>query len=164
MGKCTRRNKYTAEISKNESPNSEPGLSEEIAVLPPGGTRDHVQCEGPNGLAGLEGWKDLGRCLTPTYTRRTPDHPPLTTRPNFSAQVILSLGSSLIVTSEKPSVLPRGIDWGLGKTPMQVGKGCTFSLRGLQKEPPRTATPRTGHIYTCQRFRRVLGHAICQTR
>lgn len=111
MSKCTRRNKYTAEISdKTRSPNSEPGLREEIAVLPPGGTRDHIQCEGPNRLAGLEGWKDLGRCLTPTYTRLTPEHPLLTTRPNFSAQVILSLGSSLTVTGEKPSILPRRID------------------------------------------------------
>lgn len=94
MGKCTRRNKYTAEISKNQSPNSEPGLSEKIAVLPPGGTRDHVQCEGPNGLAGLEGWKDLGRCLTPTYTRPTRDHPPpgpISQHRSFSLWAVLLL-------------------------------------------------------------------------
>lgn len=39
MGKCTQRNKHTAEISdKTRSRNSEPGLSEEIAAL---ATRGH---------------------------------------------------------------------------------------------------------------------------
>lgn len=45
MGKCTRREKYIAVIpSKTRSLNSEPERREESAALPPGGTRDHIQC------------------------------------------------------------------------------------------------------------------------
>lgn len=115
MGKCTRREKYTAMIPNiTRSPNAQPGRSKESAAWPPGGTRDRVPCRGPRGLADCAGgriWE-----ASDTNTRPALGHPPFTSRPNFSVQVILSLGSSLRVTSEKPSVLQRRIDRRLEKT------------------------------------------------
>lgn len=75
MGKCTGREKYTA-VAPNKTTrlNSEPGRSES-ATLPPGGTRDHVQCLGPRGLADPGAVEALGRCLTLTRGRTLITHP-----------------------------------------------------------------------------------------
>lgn len=77
MGKCTRREKYTAMIPNiTRSPNAQPGRSKESAAWPPGGTRDRVPCRGPRGLADPAPVEGSGRRLTPTQG------PPLVTHPS----------------------------------------------------------------------------------
>lgn len=52
--------------NKTWSLNSEPGRNEERVMLPPGGTRDHVQRRGSRGLSDPIRLEGFGRCLTPT--------------------------------------------------------------------------------------------------
>lgn len=72
---------HSGDSNKTRSLNSQPGHSES-AALPPGGTRDHVQCLGPRGLAGSRARGPGGGTIAEVSDTYTTQGPPLITHPS----------------------------------------------------------------------------------
>lgn len=123
-------------LKKTRCLSSEPGPSGEGPTLPPGGTRDHVQCAGLRGLADAGcGVQGLGRCPD-TCTRPTPGPPPLTARPSsISAQ-------SFSLWAVPWGLLARNLPYRKGKQidvlqrpDCRQVKGFKFHPQGSQNSP-----------------------------